>query len=85
MAYVTDVSRNVVIPISTATNKIEKSIKVGVSPFTLAITPNGKTVYVANDDSSTVTPISTTTDKAERSIRVASAASGNVCALHQLT
>jgi DNA-binding beta-propeller fold protein YncE len=69
-AYVTDISRNLVIPISTATEKPGRAIKVGVGPFNLAMSPNGKTVYVANDDSRTVTPISTSSDRAGRPIGV---------------
>jgi hyaluronoglucosaminidase len=38
----------------------------------MAITPNSKTLYVANGGSSTVTPISTATGKAGRPIRVGS-------------
>src|SRR5262249_43292454 len=67
-AYVTDISRNLVIPISTATNRAGRRIRVGIGPFHLAITPNGKAVYVANDDSSTVTPISTNTNKAGKPV-----------------
>ena len=37
-------------PIRTATNTASKPIKVGGSPVAIAITPNGKTAYVVNDD-----------------------------------
>jgi DNA-binding beta-propeller fold protein YncE len=40
-----------VTPISTATNKAGKAIKVGESPVAIAITPNGKTAYVASTGS----------------------------------
>ena len=39
---------NTVTPIAVATNKAGMAIKVGHKPDAIAITPNGKTVYVAN-------------------------------------
>jgi hyaluronoglucosaminidase len=42
---------------------------VGNVPGAIAITPDGKTVYVPNWDAGTVTPISTTTNKAGPAIR----------------
>jgi YVTN family beta-propeller protein len=50
-----------VTPISTATNRAGKPIKVGLSPGGIAITPDGKTAYVANRISGTITPIATAT------------------------
>ncbi len=64
-------SSDSVTPISTATNKAGKAIKVGIAPYYIAITPNGKTAYVANSNSGTVTPISTATNKAGKAIKVA--------------
>ena len=58
-------------PISTATNKPGKAITVGKWPTSIAITPNGKAAYVANEGSGTVTPISTATNKPGKAIRVA--------------
>ena len=52
-------ARGSVSPISTDTNKAGPAIKVGNEPGAIAITPNGKTAYVANLSSGTVTPIST--------------------------
>jgi DNA-binding beta-propeller fold protein YncE len=62
-------------PISTATNKAGKKIKVGQSSGTIAITPNGKTAYVANGGEvcycgDTVTPIRTATNTALKPITV---------------
>ena len=51
-------------PIATATNTARKPIKVGGDPDAIAITPDGKTAYVANYDSGTVTPIATATNTA---------------------
>lgn len=59
-----------VIPVSTVTRKAGKPIPVpgaGQTPSTLAITPDGKTVYVASA-LGTVTPISTATNKAGKAI-----------------
>ena len=46
-----------------------KAIKVGTAPVAIAITPNGKTAYVASL-SDTVTPIRTATNKPGKAIRV---------------
>jgi YVTN family beta-propeller protein len=64
-----------VTPIRTATNTAGKAIAVGKDPVAIAITPNGKTAYVANagsgnGPSDTVTPIRTATDKAGKAITV---------------
>jgi YVTN family beta-propeller protein len=42
---------------------------VGAGPAAIAITPDGRTVYVADSGSGTVTPISTATNKAGPAIR----------------
>jgi YVTN family beta-propeller protein len=56
-----------VVPIRTATNTALKAIMVGKFPGAIAITPNGKTAYVASN--SGVTPISTATNKAGKPIK----------------
>jgi YVTN family beta-propeller protein len=61
-----------VTPIRTATNKALPSVKTGHKPLAIAITPNGTTVYVANELSNSVTPISTATNKALHPIKVGS-------------
>ena len=48
IAYVANLGGNTVIPINTATDKAGKAIKVGPGPDGIAITPDGKTAYVAN-------------------------------------
>ena len=58
-------------PISTATQRAGKIIKVGGGPAGVAITPDGRTAYVVNYDSGTVTPISTATQRAGRAITIA--------------
>jgi YVTN family beta-propeller protein len=59
-----------VIPIRTATNTVLAPITVGQDPRALAITPDGKTIYVTNYQSGTVTPILTATNTALAPIRV---------------
>src|SRR5215475_1936713 len=59
-----------ITPINAATNRAEGAIWVGVSPDALAITPDGKTAYVASVSSRTVTPISTATDTPGKPIKV---------------
>jgi DNA-binding beta-propeller fold protein YncE len=51
----------VVTPISTATNLRGRPIQVACDPYAIAVTPDGKTVWVGSRD--WVTPISTATDK----------------------
>jgi YVTN family beta-propeller protein len=59
-----------VIPIRTATNTALTPITVGQDPRALAITPDGKTIYVTNYQSGTVTPIRTATNTALAPIKV---------------
>jgi hyaluronoglucosaminidase len=66
---------NSVIPVHTATGKAGPPIRVGDFPGPIAVTPNGKTAYVANEgtghvDAHTVTPIQTATNKAGRGIPI---------------
>ena len=51
----------VVTPISTATNLRGRPIQVACDPYAIAVTPDGKTVWVGSRN--WVTPISTATDK----------------------
>ena len=53
----------------TATNKPGKAIKVGTGPGDIAITPNGKTVYVTNDYLGVV-PIRTATNKVGKTLHM---------------
>jgi YVTN family beta-propeller protein len=48
----------------------EAPIKVGHSPCSMAIAPDGRTVYVTNQMAGTVTPISTRTNRAGKPIKV---------------
>jgi YVTN family beta-propeller protein len=59
-----------VVPISAATNEPGTPIKVGLAPDFIAMTPDGKTAYVANGFSGTVTPITTATGTPGKPIKV---------------
>ena len=70
-------ARGTVTPIDTATNTAGEPIDVGNEPLAIAITPDGKTVYVANTYDTdrgpyTVTPINTATSTPGEPIRVGS-------------
>ena len=74
-AYVVNSDSGTVTPITTATNTPGRPIRVGEGPLAIAVTPNGKTAYVANEgtghvDAHTVTPIQTATNKAGRGIPI---------------
>jgi len=72
-AYVASSDGYTVVPVNTVTNKAGKPIKVGPGPEAIAITPDGKTAYVANGGlpySDTVTPIRTATNTALKPIKV---------------
>ena len=61
----------VVTPINTATNTAGKPIIAGKGQAgPIAITPDGKSAYVANWNSGTVTPICTATNTAGKPIKV---------------
>lgn len=70
-AYIVNDARlGAVIPIRIRTGHLGRPIRVGHDPGAMAITPNGNTLYVANEGSGTVTPIRTATDTTLRPIRV---------------
>ncbi len=52
----------VVTPISTATNRPGRPVRVACDPYAVVVTPDGKTVWVGS--SNWVTPFSTATNKA---------------------
>ncbi len=69
-AFVVNYASNTVTPVTMATRKAGRAIRVGAGPVAIAITPDGRTAYVADSGSGTVTPIDTVTRKAGRAIRV---------------
>ncbi len=60
----------VVVPVSVATGVAGRPIPVGRQPVALAVTPDGRILYVVNYRSGTVTPISTATGMPGRPIPV---------------
>ena len=69
-------NRTRVTPIDLATNTAGAAIPVGSSPSPVAITPDGKTVYVGNAFDGTVTPIDVATNTAGPAIPVGPGPSG---------
>jgi YVTN family beta-propeller protein/autotransporter-associated beta strand protein len=72
-AYISDPNpaSNKVFVIDTATNTVAGSpISTGVMPIGVAVTPDGRYVYIANNGSSTVSVIDTVTDKVVGSVSV---------------
>jgi hyaluronoglucosaminidase len=65
--YAASPTSNKVTPISTATNRAGKPITVGMEPYAMAITPNGKTLVVVNQDG-TVSLIRTATNRVTATI-----------------
>jgi YVTN family beta-propeller protein len=62
---------NVVGVLDTATNSFITTVPVGVRPFALDVTPDGKKVYVPNHDSGSITVIDTATNGVIDTIKVA--------------
>ena len=62
---------NVVGVLDTTTNAFITTVPVGVRPFALDITPDGKKVYVPNHDSGSITVIDTATNTVVDTIKVA--------------
>ena len=62
--------RTIVAVLDTATNTVTATVPVGLSPFDLAVTPNGASVYVTNGNSGTVSVIDTTTNTVTATIPV---------------
>jgi DNA-binding beta-propeller fold protein YncE len=59
-----------VIPVDLATSEPGNPISVGGAPNSIAITPDGKTAYVASQRAGTVTPIATATNMPGNPIKV---------------
>jgi YVTN family beta-propeller protein len=64
-------SVNVVGVLDTKTATFEAMVPVGVRPFALEVTPDGRWVYVPNHDSASITVIDATTNKVTTTIKVA--------------
>ncbi len=71
IAYAATMDGNVV-PVDVTTGRAEAPIPVDLRPEAIAITPNGRTAYVADAFAATVTPIDLTTGVAGAAISIAS-------------
>jgi YVTN family beta-propeller protein len=67
-AYITNSNSNNVSVIDTETNTVIATIGVGISPFGVAVTPDGGKAYVANAGSNSVSVIDTATDTVSATI-----------------
>ncbi len=63
-------THGIVSEIDTATKTVTATIKVGVNPYGVAVSPNGTEIYVVNRDSSTISIVDTTTKKFKATIPV---------------
>src|SRR6266849_9865267 len=69
-AYITNQSSSTVSVIDTATDMVIATIPVGLSPFGVAVSPDGSKVYVTNEFSTTVSVIVTATNTVSATIPV---------------
>ena len=69
-AYVTNYNSNTVSVIDTTTNKVTATVPVGISPWGVAVSPDGTRVYVTNWNSNTVSVIDTTTNTVTATVNV---------------
>jgi YVTN family beta-propeller protein len=75
-AYVGNFKDNTVSVIDTAGGKVVATVPVAAGPHGMAITQDGRTVYVSGDGSSSVDVIDTATDKVVKTINVGKAPNG---------
>ena len=68
--YVTGTESNQLYVVSTATDRVTRTIKVGQMPWQVVVSPDGKTVYVANPDSNSVSVISAASNKVTKTLTV---------------
>jgi YVTN family beta-propeller protein len=66
--YVTNQLDNTASVIDGATHKVVATVRVGVSPAQMAVSPDRKSVYVANTASNTVSVLNTDNDTVARTI-----------------
>src|SRR5215471_7519009 len=61
---------NGMTPVTAGTNTAGKPIKIGAIPTAIAITPDGKTAYIADEHPATVTPVTTATGTPGKPINI---------------
>ena len=69
-AYITNQNSNTVSVIDTATDTVIATIPVGLSPFGVAVSPDGSKVYVANTGANTLSVIDTATNTVSATVPV---------------
>ena len=72
----TDYTLNTVTPVNLLAKTAGTPIKVGSTPYQVAISPDGRAAYVTNNSSNSVTPINTATQTAGAEIKVGAAPDG---------
>ena len=75
-AYAANFKDNTVSVIDTAAGKLVATVQVAAGPHGMAITQDGRTVYVSGDGSSSIDVIDTATDKVVKTINVGKAPNG---------
>jgi YVTN family beta-propeller protein len=68
--YVTETERGRLATISTATDQVVQTTRVGEQPWQAVVSSDGSTVYVANPDSDTVSVVNAATGAVENTISV---------------
>lgn len=63
VAYIPHFAENVVTPVNLVTRRAGTPVKVGAGPDAIAVSPDGKTAYVACAGAGTVVPINTATGR----------------------
>jgi YVTN family beta-propeller protein len=69
--YVTETSANKLATISTATNQVVRTTRVGQEPWQAVVSADGSTVYVVNPDSDSISVVNAASGKVENSYEVA--------------
>jgi YVTN family beta-propeller protein len=75
-AYIGNFKDNTVSVIDTGTDKVVATVPVAAGPHGMAITQDGRTVYVSGDGSSSLDVIDTATDKVVKTIDVGKTPNG---------
>jgi YVTN family beta-propeller protein len=75
-AYVGNFKDNSVSVIDTDAGKVVATVPVGTGPHGMAVSPDGRNVYVSGDLASTVSVIDTTSDRVAQTIEVGKAPHG---------
>jgi YVTN family beta-propeller protein len=75
-AYVGNFADNTVSAIDTATGKVVATIPVAKGPHGMAVSRDGRTVYVTGDGSSSMSVIDATTDQVVKTIEVGNSPNG---------